>query len=52
MIVEFGNFLSTDGIMPSSPPRDGALAFGYNGSDDVGAEWGMEQRVTVKEAKE
>lgn len=51
-IVEFGNFLSTDGIMPSSPPRDGALAFGYNGSDDVWAEWGMEQRVTVKEGKE
>ncbi|KAI8714486.1 hypothetical protein NCS52_01168400 [Fusarium sp. LHS14.1] len=52
MIVEFGNFLSTDGIMPSSPPRDGALAFGYNGSDDVCAEWGMEQKVTVEEAKE
>ncbi|KAM0435342.1 hypothetical protein ACHAPT_003436 [Fusarium lateritium] len=51
-LVEFGNFLSTDGIMPSSPPRDGALTFGYNGSDDVWAEWGMEQRVTVKDAKE
>ncbi|RSM14496.1 hypothetical protein CDV31_005385 [Fusarium ambrosium] len=49
-IVEFGNFLSTDGIMPSSPPRDGALSFGYSGSDDVFAEWGMEQRVTAKEA--
>ncbi|KAJ4314053.1 hypothetical protein N0V84_009098 [Fusarium piperis] len=51
-LIEFGNFLSTDGIMPSSPPRDGALAFGYNGSDDVWAEWGMEQKVTVKGAKE
>ncbi|KAJ4268299.1 hypothetical protein NW762_002362 [Fusarium torreyae] len=50
-LVEFGNFLSTDGIMPSSPPKDGSLTFTYNGSANVWAEWGgienKECRVTV-----
>ncbi|KAM0204774.1 hypothetical protein ACHAQD_007936 [Fusarium lateritium] len=49
-LAEFGNFLSTDGIMPSSPPKNGALSFTYSDSDNVWAEWGgIEQRVTAEE---
>ncbi|RBR08707.1 uncharacterized protein FIESC28_10161 [Fusarium coffeatum] len=39
-MMEFGNFLSTDGIMQSSPTKDGALSFSYAGSDNVWGEWG------------
>lgn len=38
-LLEFGNFLSTDGIMPSSPPRNGALSFDYEAS---WAQWSMD----------
>ncbi|KAJ6790199.1 hypothetical protein PWT90_08005 [Aphanocladium album] len=38
-LLEFGNLLSTDGIMPSSPPRNGALAFDYEAS---WAQWSMD----------
>lgn len=39
-LVDFGNFLSTDGIMQSSPTKDSALSFTYDGSDNAWAEWG------------
>ncbi|KAM5374851.1 hypothetical protein ACJZ2D_006195 [Fusarium nematophilum] len=51
-LIEFGNFLSTDGLMPSSPPKDGSLGFDYSGSDNVWAEWGIEQKVTVEKTEE
>ncbi|KAF4465555.1 CENP-A multicopy suppressor 2 [Fusarium albosuccineum] len=48
-LIEFGNFLSTDGIMPSSPPKDGSTNFGYSGADNVWAEWVVEQKATKTE---
>lgn len=52
-LVEFGNFLSTDGIMPSSPPKDEPLDFGYSGADNVWAEWGLEHKeVGAMETKD
>ncbi|KAF4443869.1 CENP-A multicopy suppressor protein 2 [Fusarium austroafricanum] len=49
-LADFGNFLSTDGIVPSSPPKDGAMNFTYNGSDNVWAEWGgIEHKSTAQE---
>ncbi|XWX02019.1 hypothetical protein V2A60_010051 [Cordyceps javanica] len=38
-LLEFGNLLSTDAIMPSSPPRDGSISFDYDAS---WAEWSMD----------
>ncbi|KAI5461371.1 hypothetical protein BGZ63DRAFT_404230 [Mariannaea sp. PMI_226] len=43
-LIDFGNLLSTDGVMPSSPPKDGALGFDYHGSSDIWAQWGIEQK--------
>ncbi|KAF4996237.1 hypothetical protein FGRMN_4593 [Fusarium graminum] len=53
-LVEFGSFLSTDGIMPSSSPKDGSLSFTYDGSNHVWAEWGgiEQQKVSTEEEKE
>ncbi|KAF4984330.1 hypothetical protein FZEAL_441 [Fusarium zealandicum] len=51
-LIEFGNFLSTDGLMPSSPPKDGSMNFGYSGADNVWAEWGLEQKVMIEETEE
>jgi hypothetical protein len=52
-LAEFGHFLSTDGIIPSSPSKDGSLSFTYNDSDNVWAEWGrMEQQRLTAEEKE
>lgn len=38
-LLEFGNLLSTDGIMPSSPPRNSTLSFDYEAS---WAQWNMD----------
>ncbi|PMB68632.1 hypothetical protein BM221_005213 [Beauveria bassiana] len=38
-LLDFGNLLSTDGIMPSSPPRNGSVSFDYDAS---WASWSME----------
>lgn len=38
-LLEFGNLLSTDGIMPSSPPRNGSVSFDYEAS---WAQWNMD----------
>ncbi|KAK7430389.1 hypothetical protein QQZ08_003137 [Neonectria magnoliae] len=51
-LIDFGNLLSTDAVMPSSPPKDGSLGFDYNGSADVWAQWTVEQRVRVDEMEE
>ncbi|KAK2679500.1 Zinc finger, NHR/GATA-type [Fusarium oxysporum f. sp. vasinfectum] len=47
---DFGSFLSTDGIAPSSSPKDVHVNFAYGGSDNVWAEWGgIEHKSTVQE---
>ncbi|KAH7165971.1 hypothetical protein EDB81DRAFT_838600 [Dactylonectria macrodidyma] len=46
-LIDFGNLLSTDAVMPSSPPKDGSLGFDYTGSAEVWAQWSMEQKVRV-----
>ncbi|OAR02888.1 hypothetical protein LLEC1_07275 [Akanthomyces lecanii] len=38
-LLEFGSLLSTDGIMPSSPPRNGSVPFDYEAS---WAQWSMD----------
>ncbi len=38
-LLEFGNLLSTDIVMPSSPPRDGSVPFDYETS---WAQWNMD----------
>ncbi|KAH7152223.1 hypothetical protein B0J13DRAFT_258071 [Dactylonectria estremocensis] len=50
--IDFGNLLSTDAVMPSSPPKDGSLGFDYTGSAEVWAQWSMEQKVQVDEMEE
>lgn len=51
-LIDFGNLLSTDAVMPSSPPKDGSLGFDYSGSAEVWAQWSIEQRVRVDEMEE
>lgn len=41
-LIDFGNLLSTDGAIPSSPPKDGSLGFDYHGSANVWAHWDIE----------
>lgn len=41
--ADFGNILSTDNLVPSSPPKDGAMGFDYQNSADMWTQWGMEQ---------
>lgn len=38
-LIDFGNLLSTDGIMPSSPPKGGSMSFDYEAS---WATWNMD----------
>lgn len=42
-LIDFGNLLSTDALMPSSPPRDGSMSFDYRGSGNLWAQWTMDQ---------
>ncbi|KPM34356.1 hypothetical protein AK830_g12210 [Neonectria ditissima] len=51
-LIDFGNLLSTDAVMPTSSPKDGLLGFDYNGSADIWAQWGIEQKVRVDEMEE
>lgn len=46
--MDFGTFLSTDGIMPSSPPKAGSLTFDYEDSD-VWATWGVDGVNSLEE---
>lgn len=38
-LIDFGSLLSTDGIMPSSPPKGGSMTFDYEAS---WATWNMD----------
>ncbi|KAK2603500.1 hypothetical protein QQS21_004360 [Conoideocrella luteorostrata] len=40
--IDFGNLLSTDAVMPSSPPRDGSMSFDYHASSSVWAQWDLD----------
>lgn len=40
-LIDFGALLSTDAIMPSSPPKAGSIAFDYDDSE-VWANWGVD----------
>ncbi|RGP63679.1 cenp-a multicopy suppressor 2 [Fusarium sporotrichioides] len=51
-LVEFGNFLSTDGILQSSPTKDSSLSFSYGGSDNIWAEWGGTEKDKTTAEKE
>ncbi|RGP75068.1 hypothetical protein FLONG3_5850, partial [Fusarium longipes] len=49
-LAEFGNFLSTDGIIQSSPTKDSSFPFSYVGSDNVWTDWdGVENEKTPVE---
>ncbi|KAF5024878.1 hypothetical protein F66182_3036 [Fusarium sp. NRRL 66182] len=52
ILAEFSNFLSTDAMMPSSPPQHGSVSFTYNGVDDAWAEWCSEQKAAAEKTKE
>ncbi|KAM4056259.1 gata transcription factor [Hirsutella rhossiliensis] len=47
-LIEFGNMLSTDALMPSSPPRDGSIAFDYRGSASIWAQWTMDHSGSMQ----
>lgn len=40
-LIDFGSLLSTDAVMPSSPPKDGNL-FDYHASANVWAQWDLD----------
>ncbi|KJZ75027.1 hypothetical protein HIM_05513 [Hirsutella minnesotensis 3608] len=42
-LIDFGNLLSTDALVPSSPSRDTSIGFDYRGSANVWAQWTLEQ---------
>ncbi|KHO01478.1 GATA transcription factor (Ams2) [Metarhizium album ARSEF 1941] len=41
-MLDFGNLLSTDAVMPSSPPKDGSMLFDYHASSSAWAQWDMD----------
>lgn len=41
-LIDFGNLLSTDAVMPSSPPKDGSMSFDYHASSSVWAQWDLD----------
>jgi hypothetical protein len=41
-LIDFGNLLSTDVIMPSSPPKEGSMSFDYHASSSVWAQWDLD----------
>ncbi|KAG5920651.1 hypothetical protein E4U42_006136 [Claviceps africana] len=44
-LIEFGNLLSTDGILPSSPPKDGSLSFDYLASTSGWPSWDLDTNM-------
>ncbi|KAG5979741.1 hypothetical protein E4U55_004814 [Claviceps digitariae] len=44
-LIDFGNLLSTDAIMPSSPPKDGSLSFDYLASTSAWASWDLDTNM-------
>jgi len=44
-LIDFGNLLSTDAIMPSSPPKDGSLSFDYLTSTSAWAGWDLDTNM-------
>lgn len=49
-LLDFGNLLSTDAVMPSSPPK-GAFGFDYNASASVWAQWDIEHSADLMDEK-
>lgn len=49
--IDFGNLLSTDGAMPSSPPKGESLGFDYAGSANLWAQWSMDHSLNVEESQ-
>ncbi|PHH86036.1 hypothetical protein CDD83_10838 [Cordyceps sp. RAO-2017] len=47
-LIDFGNLLSTDAAMPSSPPKDFSIGFDYRGSADVWAQWTLEHSGSMQ----
>lgn len=41
-LIDFGCLLSTDAVVPSSPPKDGSMSFDYHGSSSVWAQWDLD----------
>ncbi|KAI9149307.1 DNA polymerase alpha subunit B [Paramyrothecium foliicola] len=50
-LIDFGNLLSTDAIMPSSPPKGTMLSFDYNASATMWAQWDVEHSVDLGDVK-
>ncbi|KAG6000717.1 hypothetical protein E4U54_001320 [Claviceps lovelessii] len=44
-LIDFGNLLSTDAIVPSSPPKDGSLSFDYLASTSAWAGWDLDANM-------
>ncbi|KAG6008062.1 hypothetical protein E4U21_005075 [Claviceps maximensis] len=44
-LIDFGNLLSTDAIISSSPPKDGSLSFDYLTSTSGWASWGLDTNM-------
>lgn len=45
-LIDFGNLLSTDAIMPSSPPKNGSMSFDYHATASVWASWDLDANCT------
>ncbi|KIE00540.1 GATA transcription factor (Ams2), partial [Metarhizium majus ARSEF 297] len=41
-MIDFGNLLSTDAVLPSSPTKDGSMSFDYHASSSVWAQWDID----------
>lgn len=48
-LIDFGNLLSTDDVMPSSPPKDGSLSFDYSVSTTDWPHWGVDHDMDAEE---
>ncbi|KAG6033125.1 hypothetical protein E4U41_006997 [Claviceps citrina] len=46
-LIDFGNLLSTDAIMPSSPPKNGSLSLDYLASSSAWAGWDLDTKMDV-----
>lgn len=48
-LIDFGNILSTDAMMPSSPSKDGAggLSFDYLASSSAWVGWDLDTSMTT-----
>ena len=46
-LIDFGSLLSTDAVMPSSPPKDGSLSFDYSATSNVWGSWDMDDACSM-----